>query len=263
MRLEVLFSGFPAFSSRGYLGWSTVVLIQCDGLNILFDAAGYNERLVLLEKLKGLGLTVDAIDIVILSHLHYDHAVNFNLFPKAQVVVSRCEWEFAKSEEGRLDPFIPLEIAGHLRRYSNLRLVEDGEKLAVGLTVYHTPGHTPGGISLLVEAEQKYLLTGDAIKNGSEFVKGVVGATREWLETRERIRGAAGLFITGHDRPFYRDEGGKIIYESAASIDLYAHASPYENTYNALSLEFGKGTGSLTVRKSKGVTDWGMKKSEN
>ncbi|NLC51964.1 MAG: MBL fold metallo-hydrolase, partial [Firmicutes bacterium] len=134
MELKILLPGIPAFSSRGYLGWSTVVLLQHKGKNILFDVGGHNERLMLVEKLQEQGLTPESVDMVILSHLHYDHAANINLFPQAELVLGRRELEFAATEEGRIHPFIPLGIADYLQKWPSLTLVEGDEKLAEGLT---------------------------------------------------------------------------------------------------------------------------------
>jgi N-acyl homoserine lactone hydrolase len=40
-----------------------------------------------------LGYTPDDIDIVVLTHLHFDHAGNFNVFPNAEIIVQRVEFE--------------------------------------------------------------------------------------------------------------------------------------------------------------------------
>jgi glyoxylase-like metal-dependent hydrolase (beta-lactamase superfamily II) len=45
-----------------------------------------------------LGYTPDDIDVVVLTHLHFDHAGNFNAFPNAEIIVQRVEFESWKSE---------------------------------------------------------------------------------------------------------------------------------------------------------------------
>ncbi len=47
--------------------------------------------------LSELGWSLGDVDIVINSHLHYDHAENNTSFPNARFVVSRGEWEYAKN----------------------------------------------------------------------------------------------------------------------------------------------------------------------
>ena len=76
-----------------------------------------NTNHVLLENLNKLGLTDADIDIVVLSHLHFDHAggivTQFNehkplrlLFPNAQFIVSRDNWLRAKNPHPRDKNFI-------------------------------------------------------------------------------------------------------------------------------------------------------------
>jgi len=236
MEIKLLFTGMPVRCSRGNLGWSTVALIRTGELNLLFDTAGLNERLVMEAQLLALGLPADQINIIVLSHLHYDHAMNYTLFPQAEVIVGRKELEFANSLEGMSDPFVPPGIAEQIKHWPKLRLVDDGDKLAEGLTIFHTPGHTPGGISLLTENLERNMLIGDAIKNGWEFVHGLPEATQEWRETLKKIKAAGNFFIPGHDRPFWCDNSDSITYKGSASVDIIAHFSPHTSTRNILSL---------------------------
>jgi glyoxylase-like metal-dependent hydrolase (beta-lactamase superfamily II) len=50
-----------------------------------------------------LGLTPDDIDIVVLTHLHFDHAGNFNVFPNAEIVVQRVEFDAWTSVIGAME----------------------------------------------------------------------------------------------------------------------------------------------------------------
>ena len=56
-----------------------------------------NEGETIEAGLAEIGWRFDDIDIVFNSHLHYDHAENNTLFKKANFVVSRMEWEYAKN----------------------------------------------------------------------------------------------------------------------------------------------------------------------
>ncbi len=230
MPFKILFSGFPATSSRGFLGWSTMLVVKEKGLNLLFDTGSYNERLKLLEKLGEERLRPEDIQMVVMSHLHFDHAVNFDLFPRAELVVGRGEWEYANGEAGKTDPFIPHGIVPLLQESNRLRLVEEGDTLADNLAIRETPGHTPGSISLFMQYDRDYLAIGDAVKNAKEFVEGrpAMGAsTPEWLRSRERIREEAKVIIPGHDRPFSADPQGVVRYEGTTGIEIYADVSPY------------------------------------
>jgi methylmalonyl-CoA epimerase len=99
------------------------------------------------------GLAIDDIDIVLASHLHFDHAGGFTVrdpsgrvrprFPRAQYVVRRGEWEDAMHPNPRTrasylrDNFAPLADAGVLQ------LVDDDRTIMPGVRVQRTGGHTP------------------------------------------------------------------------------------------------------------------------
>ena len=98
------------------------------------------------------GLTRDDIDIVLATHLHFDHAGGFTerdaagrvrpAFPRAQYVVRRGEWEDARHANERnrasylADSFLPLADAGVLQ------LVDDDQTIMPGVRVRRTGGHT-------------------------------------------------------------------------------------------------------------------------
>ena len=98
------------------------------------------------------GLSVEDIDIVLASHLHFDHAGGFTArdsngrirprFPRAQYVVRRGEWEDAThpTERNRAsylaDNYVPLAEAGVLQ------LVDDDQTIMPGVTIRRTGGHT-------------------------------------------------------------------------------------------------------------------------
>jgi methylmalonyl-CoA epimerase len=98
------------------------------------------------------GLAPEDIDIVLATHLHFDHAGGFTTrdpngrvrpkFPRAQYVVRRGEWDDAlhTNERNRasylVDNFVPLADAGVLQ------LVDDDQTIMPGVKVKRTGGHT-------------------------------------------------------------------------------------------------------------------------
>jgi len=108
-----------------------------------------SEQLSTQEKeLEKFGLTVDDIDMVILTHLHSDHAKDAGKFKNATFVVQKSELEFAANPH-------PIQ-AGWFAELPQDRLeVVDGDKEIIeGIRVIHTPGHTPGGQSILIETDK-------------------------------------------------------------------------------------------------------------
>jgi glyoxylase-like metal-dependent hydrolase (beta-lactamase superfamily II) len=106
--------------------------------------------------LREAGFDPKTVDVVALSHLHFDHAGGLLLadgaraFPRARVVAQRAEWEIAFDTNGRI-------VASYDQ--PELRLVEDwgvagwvdGEREVVpGVSVIPTGGHSTGHQAIVV-----------------------------------------------------------------------------------------------------------------
>jgi N-acyl homoserine lactone hydrolase len=115
------------------------------------------------------GTTPEEIEIVVLTHLHWDHVGDVTKFPNAQFIVSEVELKCA------LDPIPPLYIAYEalqlglepifLKVIERIKTVDMREKEIVeGVKVIPLPGHTPGSIGVVVETEKgPYVIAGDAV----------------------------------------------------------------------------------------------------
>lgn len=115
------------------------------------------DRHVLVESLAAAGFGVGDIDVVVLSHLHFDHAGGVLapwaqgqaprlLFPDATYIVGRAHFERAKSPHARdRASFIP-ELPGLLEATARLELVDGPYSKTLGDAVrfHFSDGHTPG-----------------------------------------------------------------------------------------------------------------------
>jgi len=149
--------------------------VLCEaGIGVFFDPklrdrfGVTEERHVLLDSLRAVGLGHEEVDVVVLSHLHFDHAggllTSFAdgkklLFPKATFVVSRPHWERAKDPHPRdRASFIP-ELNEQLEASGRLELVApdaSGVAHAKALDAARwsftfSDGHTPGLMVTTVE----------------------------------------------------------------------------------------------------------------
>jgi glyoxylase-like metal-dependent hydrolase (beta-lactamase superfamily II) len=84
---------------------------------------------------------------VILTHLHFDHAWNLELFPKAQVLVQRDELMHAIDPAPSQRLYYTRHTINQMlerRRPAALELIEGDRQMSEGLTLLKAPGHTPG-----------------------------------------------------------------------------------------------------------------------
>lgn len=159
---EIL-AGFPARSSRGYLGWSASFLIEnARGKTVLFDTGGYNERENLPALLEAKGARVSDVDAVVLSHFHFDHAANWDLFPSARIYLHEREMEYVTGDASREDVAVLRYHAQALSASGRLELISGDAEIEAGVKVLHAPGHTPGSMILAVDG---HVFCGDALKN--------------------------------------------------------------------------------------------------
>lgn len=150
------------------------------------------------------------IDLIISSHLHFDHVGGNALVPNATLLVQRREWESGKAPDAAERGFFSIDFdLGH-----KLRLV-DGEHDVFGdgsVVCLPTHGHTPGHQSLKLRLDSgEVVLTADCcyfcetlrqrrlpylVHDSEQFL-----ASLDKLEALER--GGARLFF-GHDPEFWK-----------------------------------------------------------
>jgi len=174
--------------------------------------ARFTDEDLLVHRLDTLGMETDNVDVVVMSHLHYDHAGGAHLFPKSELVVQKDEYAYAHYPASFFEPFYyrkTFDLPGY-----RWRLLDGDTELAPGLTVLRTDGHTPGHQSLLVELPRSgpVILTGDAcywLEHAQrQRVPGVVWNPTLALHSIKRITTLARLLgariFPGHDPEFWK-----------------------------------------------------------
>lgn len=103
-----------------------------------------------LDGLARHGFAPDDVATVVLTHLHHDHAANIECFPDAEFVVQRAEIAAAREPLPVLaNTYIDGTVVELSRRTT--RVIEGDETLLDGLSLVHTPGHSEGMQSVIVE----------------------------------------------------------------------------------------------------------------
>ncbi|WP_109471982.1 N-acyl homoserine lactonase family protein [Ornithinimicrobium cavernae] len=122
------------------------------------------------DGLARVGVDPETVDTVVITHGHYDHTGNVNLFPNARVVMSSRELDFWSGPIARREIFAHAVEPGDI---TYLRQVEEAGRLqrmagvidvAPGVTAVEVGGHTPGELIVLVDGEGgEVLLASDAV----------------------------------------------------------------------------------------------------
>ena len=154
---------------------NTFVLRDEDGQVTLVDAGTKRAPKVVAAALEQIGVHVTDVTRIVVTHAHGDHVGGLGgLRGRTGATVAAHERDAAYLREGRGPVLDRTSLGGRLLRRSpgvttptpvEEELV-DGQVLDVagGLRVLHTPGHTPGHVSLLHEPS-RLLITGDSIWN--------------------------------------------------------------------------------------------------
>ena len=220
-KVDVLIQGFPGRAvCHGGLGWSTVTLIRGQNRNILLDVGAFGIRKPLQMKLKEFGIDPNDITDVILTHAHYDHTVNFVLFPKATVWIGHEEIKWAAAQEPGFNPLPELYVQ-ELAHSSRVKRIMDKEEFLPKITAYAVPGHTPGHLLFVLENDGiDILFTGDSAKNRAELLSRLVVDTEDidlsaqsieliWKKWQSK---PGNLLIPGHDLTMKLDSTDRPVY---------------------------------------------------
>jgi N-acyl homoserine lactone hydrolase len=230
---HVLFEGFPGKSNRGFLGWSSAVLLNNRRFG-LFDTAGFGERIELINRLRAQNVQPQDIDFIILSHFHFDHVANISLFPHAKVYLHESEVRHIL-EDSSVDLVVPVELFHSLYESGRLVILRGEKGVVENYDWFRTPGHTPGCISISFQQNgETFVLAADAIKNLLEAQTGEVWMSTNPEMSRESIKkilDRADWILPGHDRLLHVRRTDHTTFIEAAGeskVDI-AFAKDYPN----------------------------------
>jgi N-acyl homoserine lactone hydrolase len=126
-------------------------------------------------QLRERGFDAAAIRLIVMTHLHLDHASAMSDFPEATFVFSAAEWQAANQPRGQLRGYVRRQF-DHAFDYRTIDFEGEGadsfatfgrslDLLGDGaIRLVYTPGHTPGHMSLILRlGGREALIAGDAI----------------------------------------------------------------------------------------------------
>jgi glyoxylase-like metal-dependent hydrolase (beta-lactamase superfamily II) len=134
-----------------------------DGRLVLVDTSVDDTAKDIFNWLRKNGRAPGDLTSVVVTHTHPDHVLGLKAIksraPGAKIAVHRDDADFVARTKVYPGPPGPQR---HEAVNVDVRL-EDGQKYE-GFLVIHTPGHTPGHLSLL-DTERKILVAGDSLNN--------------------------------------------------------------------------------------------------
>lgn len=163
---------------------STVSLIRDAGHTIIVDPGMVADRSLILDPILELGVAVEAVTDIVISHHHPDHTMNIALFPED----ARVHDHWAVYQR---DQWTPRPAEGH--------------HITPTITLIETPGHTPQDITTLVQTDDGTVAL--------THLWGFEGAATDRLATslpdlhqgRARVLEIATVIVPGHGPQFIVD----------------------------------------------------------
>jgi glyoxylase-like metal-dependent hydrolase (beta-lactamase superfamily II) len=242
--LQALFLGAPMKEDKGLMtfmqGFGAKLespflsyLVRADEGNILIDTGlhpddvamlsggqikGLPEEQHLPNRLKEVGLTLDDINMVILTHMHLDHVGWLSYLKKAEVVVQKEEYNFTMDSPA-WTPYRYTPQRFDLK-HLKFKLVDGDNVLMPGITLIFTPGHSIGHQSVMVDLPQTgpIIISGDAVFIQENLDKEFIPTT--WSDTRQTLLSIKKLKVwaqvrkarifPGHDMEYYRNNIKKL-----------------------------------------------------
>jgi len=180
-----------------------------------FDAAmgKKRQREPVGEGLQAIGIDAAQVATVIVSHMHYDHVGNYDLFPRARYHLQDCEMAYAT---GRCMchlalrmPFEADDVLAMVRKVFAGRVAfHDGaDEIVPGVTVHHIGGHSKGLQSVRVKTRLgPVVLAADAahlyahMETGRIFpITYNVEEVVEGYDTLKKLAASPRHVVPGHD----------------------------------------------------------------
>jgi len=160
---------------------------------------------------------VDPEDVrsIILTHLHNDHASFLMLFRKARVFLQESELSYAHNPLPIQRSFYNDSILKSLEK-AHVELIRGDKRIEAGLRVLHTPGHTPGSQTVLVDTGGGlYAICGDTVPmfhnwfpsdarlgtkvDWPRIPPGGHTDLQAWFKSARKIEASGGSIIPSHD----------------------------------------------------------------
>jgi len=172
----------------------------------LFFGVGLDESDLVGARLRAADVDPDDVDVVVMSHLHFDHTGGLDQLPSARLVVQADEWAAGMDDDVAAANSLQRDLFDH--GHDRLEVVGEHDVFGDGLIVcMPTPGHTPGHQSLRIRlADREVVLCGDCAYFEATLDGGPLpgighdhAQQAASLAVLRELRSGGALVIPGHD----------------------------------------------------------------
>lgn len=192
---EQITKGINIKPNKGAFGYASITLLKDGNENILFDTGSYGVRNVIKDLFKK-----EKIDKLFISHLHFDHCSNLDLFRNSKIYINEKELNNLYENNDDSDLYKPLLKI--INEY-DVNTFNDEINISNNIKTVLTYGHTVGHSSLeFKQGERRILVAGDAIKSLNDYLNsneyGNAQNPDEYIKTKENIKNNYDVIIPGH-----------------------------------------------------------------
>ncbi len=208
------------FPSTAWLieGGSKLVLVDtgmCETAKADWHHVGSHQQpgQAICEALGALGIKPGDIEVVVFTHLHWDHCANMKRFTKAQYIVHEAELAFARNPIPPYYRSYEASITGYEAPFKNaaFKTINNEYEVIPGVVAIPTPGHSPGHQSVVIETKSgKVIAAGDAVMSGENLLGDAANHLRfnmlgryvnmiDAWNSLEKLANIGGTILPGHD----------------------------------------------------------------
>jgi glyoxylase-like metal-dependent hydrolase (beta-lactamase superfamily II) len=181
---------------------ASVFIITCGQDLVMIDCGAGKAPGAIVENIKDAGLDPQRITTLVLTHCHVDHIGSVSYFKeKYTCTVVAHDLDADAIESG--DPMLTAARLYNTRLPSTAvdrRLKGDQETIACGTDVLHcihTPGHTPGSISVYIDRQGSRILFGQDIHG--PFTREFKSDISQWRDSMNKLLELkADILCEGH-----------------------------------------------------------------
>jgi glyoxylase-like metal-dependent hydrolase (beta-lactamase superfamily II) len=166
-----------------------------------------------IKAVESLGLKTSDIDILVNTHLHWDHCFNNHLFPNARILVQAEELRYAISPLPCHAHYYESQLIGMtpswLKALDRIEAVEGEMEIEKGITLLPLPGHTTGFQGVVVDLPSgRHIIAGDTCPlyenwqgNGEadHIPAGIHVDLRDYYSSIKKIESLGAAVLPGHD----------------------------------------------------------------